>query len=377
MQSISYPLPIQPLLFTQKELSSCFFFAPTEDEIAFMEIWENIVSVMPAEVRNDDGKSHTGRPGYPLMGIIAVHAVKLYFQEKTLTAARERLLSSVNLRTITGMGRVPSLAVISKRTDTLIELVDFDSVLASICSSFYGGRMVCNLSIDSTIAEAREKPVKAVKERKKRKQGRKKKGSEELTIEQEKEQMHGFMEKGDVGEFLSMLEHRCSLTGKKNSKGNMEWFIGYKAHLAVDDSGIIVAHHVTGACVHDSQVAIPLMRMADGRCDYLYALMDGGYTSERIEAFASTIGKVPIIDSHADRNGNKKEMEPCKAERYKARTTVERTNSELKECFLPAKLYSRGKRGIFQIELSILMLDIKKILERLRAEEEERAGKTA
>ncbi len=65
---------------------------------------------------------------------------------------------------------------------------------------------------------------------------------------------------------------------------------------------------------------------------------------------------------------NKKEMEPCKAERYKARTTVERTNSELKECFLPGKLYSRGKKGIFQIELSILMLDIKKISARLRAE---------
>ena len=111
----------------------------------------------------------------------------------------------------------------------------------------------------------------------------------------------------------------------------MEWSIGYKAHLAVDDNGIIVAHHVTGASVHDSQVAIPLMRMADRRCNYLYALMDGGYTSERIETFAHSIGKVPIIDRHADRNGNKKEMEPCKAERYKARTTVERTNSELKE----------------------------------------------
>ena len=63
-------------------------------------------------------------------------------------------------------------------------------------------------------------------------------------------------------------------------------------------------------------------------------------------------------------------MDPAKAWRYRSRTTVERTNSELKECFLPEKLYSRGKRGIFQIELSILMLDIKKIAARLRAEAE-------
>lgn len=368
MQSISYPVSIQPLLFTSEDLSPCFFFQPTDDELCFMEVWENLVSAMPAPVRCDEGRSRTGRPGHTLLSVLAVHAVKLYFQEKTMTAARDRLLSSSNLRTITGVAEVPSLSVISKKKDTLIDLVDFSSILASICSSFYKDRLVCHLSIDSTISEAREKPVKAEKPRRKRKRGRKRKGAEELAIAEEKEQLYDLMDNGCVDEFLSSLEHRCYVTGKKNSKGNMEWSIGYKAHLAVDDNGIIVAHHVTGASVHDSQVAIPLMRMADRRCDYLYALMDGGYTSQRIEAFASSIGKVPIIDRRADRNGNKKEMEPCKAERYKARTTVERTNSELKECFLPGKLYSRGKKGIFQIELSILMLDIKKISARLRAE---------
>lgn len=367
MQSTAYPVSIQPLLFTSEDLSPCFFFQPTDDELCFMEVWENLVSAMPAPVRCDEGRSRTGRPGHTLLSVLAVHAVKLYFQEKTMTAARDRLLSSSNLRTITGVAEVPSLSVISKKTDTLIDLVDFSSILSSICSSFYKDRLVCHLSIDSTISEAREKPVKAGKPGK-RKRGRKRKGAEELAIAEEKEQLYDLMENGCVDEFLSSLEHRCSVTGKKNSKGNMEWSIGYKAHLAVDDNGIIVAHHVTGASVHDSQVAIPLMRMADRRCDYLYALMDGGYTSERIETFAHSIGKVPIIDRHADRNGNKKEMEPCKAERYKARTTVERTNSELKECFLPGKLYSRGKKGIFQIELSILMLDIKKISARLRAE---------
>ena len=157
----------------------------------------------------------------------------------------------------------------------------------------------------------------------------------------------------------------------------MEWSIGYKAHPAVDDNGIIVAHHVTGACVHDSQVAIPLMRLAEGRCDYLYVLMDGGYTRGKIEEFASSIGKIPIMDRHADRNGEKEEMEPARAWRYRARTTVERTNSELKECFLPCKLCPRGKRAVFQIELSIRMLDIKKITLRLWAEEEKRKAKTA
>ena len=154
MQSTAYPLSIQPPLFTSEDLSPCFFFQPTEDELRYMEIWENLVSAMPAPVRCDGGRSRTG-------SVLAIHAVKIFFRLKTLTAARERLLSSSNLRTITGTGRVPSLAVISKKTDELIRIVDFGAIIASICSSFYDGRLVCHLSIDSTTVESREKPVKA------------------------------------------------------------------------------------------------------------------------------------------------------------------------------------------------------------------------
>ena len=101
------------------------FFAPTEEEVAFMEMWENLVNAMPPAVRCDDGRSRTGRHGYTLL---------------------------------------------SKKTDALIRLVDFSCVIASICSSFYEDRLVCHLSIDSTVAEAREKPVKTGKEKKEKKE---------------------------------------------------------------------------------------------------------------------------------------------------------------------------------------------------------------
>ena len=91
------------------------------------------------------------------------------------------------------------------------------------------------------------------------------------------------------------------------------------------------------------------------------------------EDFIRSLGKVPIIDSHADRNGEKRIMNPPTAYRYKSRTTVERTNSELKECLLPPKLYSRGRKAVFQIELAILMLDIKKILAVKKAEKDKTA----
>ena len=59
----------------------------------------------------------------------------------------------------------------------------------------------------------------------------------------------------------------------------------------------------------------------------------------------------------------------CHCRTY-AQRRDERTNSELKECFLPEKFYSRGQREVFQIELAILMLDIKKIAARLSVESE-------
>ena len=49
MQSTAYPLSIQPLLFTSEDLSPCFFFQPTEEELSFLEIWENRLDAMGEE----------------------------------------------------------------------------------------------------------------------------------------------------------------------------------------------------------------------------------------------------------------------------------------------------------------------------------------
>ena len=39
---------------------------------------------------------------------------------------------------------------------------------------------------------------------------------------------------------------------------------------------------------------------------------------------------------------------------------VEKENSELKDCFLAPKLYSRGKKTIFDLKLAVLLLTLKK-----------------
>jgi hypothetical protein len=87
--------------------------------------------------------------------------------------------------------------------------------------------------------------------------------------------------------------------------------------------------------------------------------MDGGYSSGAIRDRVLAMGRVPLIDFKADRNGAKEEMDPAGRARYGARTTVERTNSELKECFLPKALYGRGPRARFDLRLAVLLLTVK------------------
>ena len=372
MNTTSNYTSLQPLLFDFSDLS--YSYNLTEKEKEFASCWNSIVSRVPDSLFD----SNTfGRKGYPLSTILAVRVIMLFFKKGNISEAIREVEASYNLKAITGITKVPSSSVVSRRTKELIKALNLYSMHSEIVKEYFADRLVCNLSIDSTPIEARETPIKNKKEEGK-KRGRKKKGSiEENEYRERKErekELNEMAKEGDVEQFLSTLENRCSVSGKKNLKGYMQWRIGYKIHLAVCDSGIPVSFFVSGASVHDSKVAIPLLRKAKERCSYFYALMDGGYSSRQIEKYSHSIGVVPIIDFKADRNGNKREMDGAKKIRYRARTTVERTNSELKECFLPTKIYSRGNNALFDLQLSVLLITQKKIKQRLILEEKKKAS---
>jgi|GEM_PF-3940218 len=53
---------------------------------------------------------------------------------------------------------------------------------------------------------------------------------------------------------------------------------------------------MTSASVDDSQVAIPLMKTASAKVDYLYDLMDADYDSNEGYNVSRTLGYVPIIE---------------------------------------------------------------------------------
>jgi hypothetical protein len=362
---------LQALLFTSEEISCCFFREPSERELEFMSFFQTLQSLLTVkEYHQLCRRQKKGRPGYDLLTILGIQLLQLHFKQPTMKETLLLLIENSNLRDILSLKKVPSCSTVSRLSRQVEGIVNPQLIhhrLIQLFQKELDDRIVGNLSIDSTIIEAREKPVSSKKEIKNnassKKRGPKKKGSSEerkyraqqATLERQKvKYLRESPQKN-----IKKLEKRCSRTAKQNSKGKLQWFVGYKAHLATDDFGIPIAYAVTGACVHDSQVAVPLMKMVYKRADFYYALMDKGYINPQINAYANLIGRKVIIDQRQYKGVAP--MAQSEKIRYKARTTVERTNSELKDGFLPNKLYRKKSHARYDIELSILLLTMKKV----------------
>jgi hypothetical protein len=361
---------LQPLLFSHDELSNHFFRKPSERELELLSYLRILRGLLAAEeLQLLTLSNRLGRTGYPLLSILSIMVLKLLYQQLTVRQTLQLLQENENLRMIVEIDRVPSEATMSRLSREVEKIINPNMLHERIIGLYQEttGRIIGHLSIDSTVIEAREKPIKATRQLKKpKKRGRKKKGSVEEAeyrarkIKEEQQLVQYLVESPEVS--ISGLEKRCSLTAKQNSQGRRQWFIGYKAHMACDDFGVPVAYTVTGACVHDTKAAIPLMKLTQKNFDFLYALMDKGYVSTDIEAYVQMIGRRAIIAQRSYRGRPPPQMDPPTALRYEVRTTVERTNGELKDGYLPVKLYRKGKQARYDISLAILLITIKKVL---------------
>ena len=142
-------------------------------------------------------------------------------------------------------------------------------------------------------------------------------------------------------EALAELPMHCDVGAHKNSKGYKQTWIGYKLHVDVNDCGLPISTVLTAASLHESQVAVPLMKMTSERIDYLYDVMDSAYDAQPIYEVSRSLGHVPIIE----KNGRRKEvipLAPHEAGRYQERTVAERFNSRLKEGFGAGDVMVRG-----------------------------------
>ncbi len=375
---------LQPLLFSHEELSNNFFRKPSERELQLLSYLQIIRELLTdEEYRLLNQSNRLGRTGYSLLSILFIRVLKLLYQQMTMKKTLQLLGENENLQMIVEIEAVPSEATMSRLSRQVEQIVDLEQLHARLISHYQEatGRIIGHLSIDSTVIEAREKPIKGKRATRKeqkelKKRGPKKKG----TIEEAEYRARKATEEQQLAQYfaespkisISELEKRCSLTAKQNSQGQRQWFIGYKAHMGCDDFGVPVAYTVTGACVHDTQAAIPLMKLTQKNFDFLYVLMDKGYVSADIEAYVQMIGRKSIIAQRSCKGVPPPQMDSLTALRYEKRTVIERTNGELKDGYLPVKLYRKGEQARYDISLAILLTTIKKVLAVVSAIPEQR-----
>jgi hypothetical protein len=166
---------------------------------------------------------------------------------------------------------------------------------------------------------------------------------------------------------------------KKNSEGNVSFWKGYKLHLDASDTGFPLTAVAAATNVHNSQLALPMEQLTEMKVPFCYSLMDSAYDSKVIDGFIRSHRRIPIIDPNKNPRpkgrgikpqGNKRKdngrppLAPAKQERYKIRTTAERSNSHLKDSLIPRSIYVKGYRKVlFVLMTGVICLAALKYLQ--------------
>jgi hypothetical protein len=323
---------IQRTLFPFLEEESGPLSAPLKKLVATLELVRIEEFIPPSPV-------HTpGRPSASRRALARAFVAKAISNLPTTQTLIDTLRNSPALRRICGWERqadIPDESTFSRAFAEFAATMLPQRVHAALIEKYEAPRLVGHISRDGTAIEARERPahkapVAPAEKRPKGKPGRPKKG--EVRPPKPPTRLERQVAGMSLEAMLSELPTACDVGCKKNSKGNKEYWIGYKLHLDWADGEIPVSCALTSASVHDSQVAIPLATMTSRRVTNLYDLMDSAYDAVPIWAYSRSLGHVPIIDRNchgADLPG----FDPAEAVRFKERSTAERGNARLKDEF--------------------------------------------
>jgi len=183
-----------------------------------------------------------------------------------------------------------------------------------------------------------------------------------------------------ISEMMADLPQKCSLGVKTSSKGHQQYWRGYKMHWDVADGGRIpISCLLTGASVHDSQAAIPLMQMSAERvrwkCDVMVsglpvgvccANMDSAYYAKAIREQSKKLGHEALVKPPKSRCKNQQAPAPLTDEqkqRFKKRTIVEQLNARLKDEFGGRIIYFKGAAKIMaHLMFGVVALTVDQLL---------------
>jgi hypothetical protein len=310
-----------------------------------------ILEIVRIEEFLPDRFGHEGRPQKTRCAIVRSFIAKMVYNIETTTFLIERLKSDRNLRRICGWERVNQLPSESTFSRAFSEFAD--SLIAKrahdgLIRKTLGTAIIQHKSTDSTAIEARERPQTKKDPKTEKTSKRKKKRRKKPTRIEVQTSM-------TIAELLANLPTGCDRGAKRDSKGNVMYWTGYKLHIDTVDGDIPVSAIVTSASVHDSQVAIPLCALSARKITNCYDLMDSAYDVPAIAAYSLRLNHIPLIDRNP--RGDKELGEalsqeqlarkklcwaPAEEVRYNERSAAERVNSRLKDEFGAKKVRVRG-----------------------------------
>lgn len=271
-----------------------------------------------------------GRPPFSRKALARAFLAKAVLGTPTTKDFLALLALDVRLRQLCGfVDRVPSEATFSRAFADLAEAGLTNLVHSQLAQVHLGGQTVQHISRDATDIRV---PARSQSKPKKVRGPKKKPGPPKgVPFKPREPSRQERQRKQTWQEAVAELPTVCDIGAKKNSKGHNQYWVGYKLHVDVADGGIPVSALTTSASLHDSQVAIPLMKMTAGRVGTaFYQLMDRGYVGHSIPEAARELGQVPIIKSKAYKGKDAVPFDPATHMRYHNRVAVERFFSDLK-----------------------------------------------
>ncbi len=293
---------------------------------------------------------------------------KSVYNMQTTRDLIDRLHSDRVLRVLCGWRYkidIPSESKFSRVFKELSDLQIAQKTHKKFVNEYLSDTVFMYNATDAAMIPLREKPVKIKKEEKpKNKVGRPKKGEKREPVKPKILELQKEMK--TTKKMLSLVSTVCGVGVKQNSKGNREITIGGKLHISAVDGDIPIAAFYSGANVHDSSVALPLINETGKRVMYLRDLLDAWYDSDIIREYSEKLNHKPIIDINPKNSKElKQKIQLIKDEKvkfeflnlpkssdehhYNQRSMVERVNKYLKDNFGCNTIYYQGATKVASV----------------------------
>ena len=341
-----------------------------------------VLTMLPLSRYLAPARGWVGRPAKDRQALAAAFLAKAIYGLATTRQLLEGLRTDRQLRCLCGwntLRQLPHEATFSRAFAEFAATELPQHLHAALIECTQKGRLIGHIARDATAIEARETFPEPKPKKKDRRRPKRAKASERGTrLERQRKQ--------SLAQQVAALPQQCSIGTKKSSKGHQQYWRGYKLHVDVADGQIPISALLTGANVHDSQVAIPLMTMSTERVTYLYELMDSAYDARAIREHSLQLNHRPITDHPKRRRkvGERKvplrknsrswkrvidtearaeEMTWAEQDRFAERTMVERVFSRLKDEFGARAIRVRGASKIMaHLMFGVLALTVDQLL---------------